>query len=528
MPTISGTVLDDQGNPVAGRTVRAYRRDTGALLLETATSNGTSPVDPDYANVSLLLHMDGANGSTAFTDLSPSPKAVSVFGNAQISTAQSVFGGASAYFDGAGDYITVPYTADFAVGSGDFTFELWVYRTGVNANGSRLWNSNGDVYHEFDMSIDGSGVLGCYGTTTGSSWNAWAAASIATITANQWVHIALVRNGGTVTVYLNGVGTVLTSSLGASVLVTGAGGATTRSIGGQGTGPDRALMGYIDEVRFTKGVARYTTNFTPPDAPFSPRTPDDPLYANVSLLLPMDGVNGSTTLVDRSPTTKTVTAVGGAQISTAQSKFGGASLSLPTSGSYAQITAHPNFSLATSDFTVEMWVYLLNQGFTGYSHYFTINGQSTFTLKSWVSNFYLYANSTTVISGTTSPPVNQWVHLALTRSGTAIRLFVNGLLNGSVTYAPSLGSNATAYIGHAPDVPSEGLNGYVDDFRFTAGVARYTADFTPPTRSGFSTSSLAVGAYEITTAHTGECNVVCLDDAAGTTYNDLILRTTPV
>jgi hypothetical protein len=124
MPTITGMVYDEDGQPAPGRIVRAYRRDTGALLTAVETGDGSEqsiPDDPNYASVSLLLHMDGTNGSTVFTDLSPVPKVVTRFGDAQISTAQSKFGGSSAYFDGTGDYLTVASSADFGFGTGDFT-----------------------------------------------------------------------------------------------------------------------------------------------------------------------------------------------------------------------------------------------------------------------------------------------------------------------------------------------------------------------------------------------------------------------
>jgi hypothetical protein len=83
--------------------------------------------DPDFANVSLLLHMDGSNGSTTFPDSSSNGLTVTRYGNAQISTAQSKFGGASAYFDGAGDYLELP-NPNTAIGAvaGDFTIECWV------------------------------------------------------------------------------------------------------------------------------------------------------------------------------------------------------------------------------------------------------------------------------------------------------------------------------------------------------------------------------------------------------------------
>jgi hypothetical protein len=87
------------------------------------------PVDPVFNNVSLLLHGNGTNGSTTITDNSPSPKTVTAVGNAQISTAQSKFGGASIAFDGSGDYLTVLNSSQFNFGVDDFTIEAWFYRT---------------------------------------------------------------------------------------------------------------------------------------------------------------------------------------------------------------------------------------------------------------------------------------------------------------------------------------------------------------------------------------------------------------
>ncbi len=77
--------------------------------------------------------MDGTNGSTAFMDSGNNGKTVTAYGNAQVSTAQSKFGGASAYFDGNGDYLSTPDSDDFYLGNNDFTLEAWVYKNNTGS-----------------------------------------------------------------------------------------------------------------------------------------------------------------------------------------------------------------------------------------------------------------------------------------------------------------------------------------------------------------------------------------------------------
>jgi hypothetical protein len=92
---------------------------------------GTWPrtrVDPFSANVSLMLHFDGANGSTTFVDSSPNNFTVTRAGDAVISTAQSRFGGSSVVFDGDSDYLSAGFNDAFAFGTSDFTIEVW-YRS---------------------------------------------------------------------------------------------------------------------------------------------------------------------------------------------------------------------------------------------------------------------------------------------------------------------------------------------------------------------------------------------------------------
>ena len=220
------------------------------------TGTEKNPVDLYRSQVSLLLHGDGTNGSTTIVDSSPTPKTVTAFGDAQISTAQSKFGGTSIAFDGSGDYIAVADSDDFYF-DGDLTIEAWVYLT-----------TQGSAFkYIFAQWVDGEGndrnfsfnSLGeFYMNRSGSTFSS----SIGALSVDSWTFIAISLQGTTLRGFKNGV-------LAATTTVSGAANNSTAPFGvgayGNGNFP---FNGYIDDLRITKGVARYTANFTPPTAPF--------------------------------------------------------------------------------------------------------------------------------------------------------------------------------------------------------------------------------------------------------------------
>jgi hypothetical protein len=202
----------------------------------------------------------------------------------------------------------------------------------------------------------------------------------------------------------------------------------------------------------------------------------DPYFSSVSLLLHMDGSNGSTIFTDSSSSPKTITAYGSTQVSTAQSKFGDASMLLAV-GDY--ITAS-SVTLGTSDFTIEVWIYpssvtdyqaLISQGDTDST------GCFVFGLSGSV--LYLTADGSTRYFGSVSIAANQWTHIAVTRSGSTYTFFVNGVLDGTATY--DLNHTETPFkIGRGYDGILN-YSGYMDELRVTMGVVRYASAFTPPT-----------------------------------------------
>ena len=208
-------------------------------------SNG----DPFWNDVVLLLKMDGSNGSTTFTDSSASSYSVTAFGNAQISTAQAKFG-QSGSFDGTGDYLSLPSNSALDM-AGNFTWEWWMYLNN-NANGAHFV-----AKQSVDTTIQLTGV----NNSTLLIFDG-GNRSVGAIATGQWIHFALVRSSGVLQAYLNGTAT------GSSWTNTSA---TRFSLSSARIGARWTdaffLNGYLDEFRATK-AARYTSNFTPSDAPF--------------------------------------------------------------------------------------------------------------------------------------------------------------------------------------------------------------------------------------------------------------------
>jgi hypothetical protein len=430
-------------------------------------------VDPFFNNVSLLLPFDGS-----FNDASNNNFTVTANGNAQISSEQSKFGGGSLYLNGQ-DYLTIDPDLAFNLRNTDYTVECWVNMTS--------WYGQGD--NPRLISFENAG--GSYGILVDTSnpnltfvynhygYNEGIVSSTATI---GWNHIALVQQGSTTNLYLNGVnqGSIALPTMpnpnDGNVKIT-IGGSTINYI-------YQEFYGYIDDLRITKGVARYTSNFIPSQISNKngklniQRGGIDPFFNNVSLLLPMD-----TSFADFSSNNFALTVNGGAEIRTDQTKFGGGAGYFGSSNDYLTASSSSLFGFGTGDFTIEMWIY--PQGVNAFQGFFNVNDYTNGILIRWHASSQpdsLYINGTfydwyPVVYA----PVNTWSHVALVRYGGTVKMFVNGVNRiGSVTNNSDIGASAVPFIGASAHSPGEGFNGYIDDIRITKGVARYTADFTPP------------------------------------------------
>jgi hypothetical protein len=216
--------------------------------------------DGYFSSVSLLLHFDGSNGSTTFTDSSVNANTVTTFGDASLSTARKRFGTASGSFDGSGDYLTCPTTPGglFDFGSGDFTVEASIYTTTVSGiqQVAGVWPSDYTASWRFLVVGDSIQFIGWVGYSVTIS-------SSSCITTNTWLDIAAKKVGSTLTLYCNGTqvgsGSFSATNSNASGAVLDIG----RQQDGAG-GSTWFFNGNIDELRVTKGVGRDIAALTGP------------------------------------------------------------------------------------------------------------------------------------------------------------------------------------------------------------------------------------------------------------------------
>ena len=280
---VTGTVQFLDGSTVLGTgTIASGVATLNTTFTTVGTHNLTAVYSGDGNNatstasalgagsVSLLLHMEGANGAQTFVDSSPNAHVATIIAaGATNDTGNAKFGASSGYFNGG--YLWFDDSPDWAMGSGDFTEETWV-KFAASAMGTRTFlcsqNASNGANHTFGLGKTTSDRLTAFTGTDGTSVSLTGTTQIQ---ANVWYHLALVRSGGTETLYLNGnveASAPISGSIPASHYHLGIGvlGEYTAS-----SPPDYGtlMLGWLDDFRITKGAAVYTAPFTPPTATLS-------------------------------------------------------------------------------------------------------------------------------------------------------------------------------------------------------------------------------------------------------------------
>ena len=472
-------------------------KSIGGVLSASAikTWNGIQLLinDPQWANVSLLLHGDGTNGAQNNTFLDSSTNNFTITRNGN--TTQGSFSpfsitppystatrGGSGYFDGTGDYLSVADNAALELGSGNWTIECWVYTSNSTAYSAVLTRDDGG-------NTAGSYVILLNGASANGFISFWSADvnGFSTVVLqgsikcndSAWHHVAIVRNSNTLTLYIDGVSN-------ATATYSGAFGNTAQPLLiGSETGYSRAYTGYISNVRYVIGTAVYTAAFTPPTAPLTAIT-------NTQLLLNYTnaGIYDNAMLND-------LETVGNAQVSTSVVKYGTGSMAFNGTNSKLTGATSTALNMGSGDFTVECWSYWAgtstlyqnfvgsnSAGFSGNATFFRVWGTSAGGLANKVGIGNPTHDATSSVYSVNSLAANTWTHVAATRSSGIIRVFINGTLErtgSSDTSTYDFGDNGIC-VGQSPwDGANGWYSGNIDDLRITKGYARYTANFTPPT-----------------------------------------------
>ena len=483
---IIGSLTGGNNNPALG-----FYDEWRMSRTARYTANFTPPTEPfeNDEHTFLLLHFNDYNGSKRIEDdignLEPQMSRASLLantsGNAQISTSQYKFGSSSLYCDGTGD--SVRYINDtLALGSFDFTIEMWVYPTAKNRD-QNIFDQRTATTSQVapGIFVNTSNQLGYYVS------NAYRIQSTAnSIDINTWYHIAVSRSGTSTRMFLNGV------QVGSTYTDTNNYVNQPIAIGAYNNGSTvlGSWQGYIDEVRVSN-TARYTADFTPPSSAF---TNDD----NTLLLLHFEGTNQKIGFFDDAGTRSSlpISQVGDARISTTQSKFGSSSLYLDGTGDYLLFTYTDSLILRMSEWCIEMWIYAQRNNVQQvlYEGVDTTNvGGPTLIITSTGALQYFTFGSIRTTGTAGEVTTNTWHHIAFVRTINPVttsyehKMYLNGVQTGSTW------SNSTAYerlsrhrIGAAWNATSP-FQGYIDEVRVSR-VPRYTANFTPPS-SAFTNDS---------------------------------------
>ena len=375
--------------------------------------------------------------------------------------------GGSAYFDGSGDYLTIPASPALSFGTRDFTISTWIY-TGVDSltpgGYSRSPFTLGNIIGYLRISQYHGGTTGAFrGFLAGTII---CDGSTVKLSDNAWHNITIVRESGIIRHWIDGVyvGAVSYSS---SITNT-----ITNGIGADMNGPDASWNGYIAGTYVNNGTALFTgtSNITVPSTP--------PTISNGNSLL-LNYTNAG--IIDNAMMNNLET-VGNAQISTARSKFGGASMLFNGSTDALAGPSSQNLAFGTGDFTVEGWFYQTADN--SYPTAFEVGNHISSTgivfITKYAGNACIYSGA---FYGAAATTLNTWNHIAWVRSSGVLRIFVNGIVGSTTAFTNNLTDASFVRVGTTGSLSPAAyyFAGYIDDLRITKGYARYTANFTPPT-----------------------------------------------
>jgi hypothetical protein len=436
--------------------------------------------DPYFPYVPLLLETTSTNGQQNNTFLDSSTNNFTITRNGTPTqgsiTPYWTNGYWSNYFNGSTDYLTVASNAALNL-TADFTVETWAFATATTNAVDQVFN-----YGFFIFMLYHNGTSWTVEIGNGSS-NYFTLTGTASL--NAWHHFAITRNANTYTFWIDGASAATTTNANAPATS----GATLSIARSQGSS-NQWFTGYLSNFRIVKGTAVYTSAFTPSTTPLTAIT-------NTSLLTCQ-----SNRFRDNSTNNFTITANGTPRVQAFQpfsptasytaAAYGGSGY-FNGSSDYLGLGSQTNLQLSNSDFTIETWIYAqgtgsmsvfgnLNSGSGSGSYWFIVNA----TPNGGSLLQFATGGGINVQKGTGTLSLNNWHHIAVTRNGSNIRLYLDGAQVG--TTDTSIGSGTIASSGNAFAIARAGVdsalyvNGYLSNLRLVVGTALYTGStYTVPT-----------------------------------------------
>ena len=443
----------------------------------------TVPTDAQFNYVSALFSGEGTNTAqnNTFVDGSTNNFTITRTGTPTQGSFSPYGSNWSNYFNGSTDYLTAPANAALSMGSGDFTWEMWIYPTttpsgtGTSSNQFLFGYRSGNDTSPYLVLNSGSGGTNPNILFSGDS-TSFLSGTFPTL--NQWSHIAITRSGTALKMFLNGAVVASTTNS------TNFSDASIRYIAAVNNSSPSVLYyfpGYISNLRIVKGTAVYTAAFTPPTAPLTAITNTSLLTCQSSRFVDNSTnafaitISGSPSVQRYNPfgtsTTYSIGTIGGAGYFNGSTDW----LSTPSTGQFAP----------TGDFTIECWFNMPSLPGTYYELFgnYNANISACWEFEITSTGAFKFYNSGGVASITTATGAikpNTWYHACMTRSGTTITGYINGVSVGTTTQSGTFGS-ATIPVYIASQNATLPFKGYISDARLVDGTSVYTSNFTPPT-----------------------------------------------
>lgn len=433
--------------------------------------------DQYFPYVSLLLSSTslGNANNNLFIDSSGAFAPVSRFGNPTQGSVTPYSANWSNYFDGSGDYLTAPSNVAFALGTGDFTIEAWIFS---NDTSFMLFASQTGGGVGFGYNIDN----GSQGLWLGRVGQGPDATSGVQLTYNQWNHIAVTRQSGSVKFFVNGVQSGSTQTVTVNYGTSAQGFYVGRDLGSSFD-----FAGYASNARLVKGTAVYTGNFTVPTSPLTAISGTSLLTCQSNRFRDNSGnsfaltVTGNTSVSDFSPFSPSYPGISYNQndITNWSGYFDGGGDSLGG----ASWSAAGNFG--TSDFTVEGWFHATsapqgNNVIWSCNIYPNSTGLYLRYLGGGPTDLDVRYGNTAIIVASAGWSLNEWHHIAVVRSSGTLTLYIDGVSRGSASFTNNC-TDGLQYIGRPSDTSNFAFQGYISNFRIVKGTAVYTSAFTPST-----------------------------------------------